>query len=94
MAVQILHENFLAVEILHESLLPVETLYVSFLVTPWSAGHLIFGNETSCPSDAGDKDESFWSCLVTHCTRGHLTLLGCDSWPSAGEEKAASPLRG
>lgn len=94
MAVQILHENFLAVEILHESFLAVETLHVSFLAMPWSAGHLIFGDETSCPSEAGDKDESFWSCLVTHCTRGHLTPAGCASWPSAGEEKAASPLRG
>lgn len=93
MAVQILHENFLAMEILHENFLPVEILHENFLAVPWSAGHLTFGDETSCPSDAGDKDESFWSCL-THCTTGHLMSVGCASWPSAGEEKAASPLRG
>lgn len=61
MAVQILHENFLAVEILHESFLAVETLHESFLAVPWSAGHLTFGDELSWPLEAGDKDESFWS---------------------------------
>jgi len=79
MAVQILQENFLAVEILHESFLAVETLHESFLAMPWIAGHLTLGDVTSCPSEVGDKLESFWSCRVTHCTRGHLTPVGCAS---------------